>query len=50
MDKSDIRNAMLMFYEEAGWDKETGSPTRETYRRLGLSEVAAELDKKGLVA
>ena len=26
MDKSDILNAMLMFYEEAGWDKETGSP------------------------
>ena len=50
MDKIDIQNAMLMFYEEAGWDKETGSPTRETYRRLGLADVAGELGKKGLLA
>ncbi|GEM_PF-2488816 len=50
MDKQDIETAMRMFYEEAGWDKETGSPTRETYRRLGLASVAGELDKKGLIA
>jgi len=49
MDKRDIETAMRMFYEEAGWDKETGSPTRETYRRLGLESVAGELDKKGLI-
>lgn len=48
MDRSDIQKAMLMFYEELGWDKETGSPARATYRRLGLSDVAAELDKNGL--
>ena len=39
-----------LFYEEAAWDKETGSPTQETYGRLGLSDVADELDKKGLLA
>ena len=49
MDRGDIQNAMRMFYEEVGWDKETGSPTRETYRRLGLANVAEELSKKGLL-
>jgi aldehyde:ferredoxin oxidoreductase len=49
MDKHDMETAMRMFYEEAGWDNETGSPTRETYRRLGLSDVAEELGKKGLI-
>ena len=50
MDRGDLQTAMLMFYEEAAWDKETGSPTRETYLRLGLSGVAEELGKKGLIA
>lgn len=50
MDKGDIQKAMGMFYEEVGWDEETGAPTRETYRRLGLPDVAEELGKKGLIA
>ncbi len=49
MDREDIQKAMRMFYEEFGWNGETGAPTRETYRRLGLSKVAEELEKKGLV-
>ncbi len=49
MDKEDIRLAMDMFYEEMGWDKATGSPTRETYRKLGLDDIAAELAKRGLL-
>jgi len=49
MDREDIQEAMRMFYEEFGWNGETGAPTRETYRRLGLSKVAEELEKKGLV-
>jgi len=48
MDKQDIKLAMEMYYEEMGWDKRTGSPTRDTYRRLGLETVAAELTKRGL--
>lgn len=50
MDKDDIRKAMQMFYEEAGWDKETGVPTGATYRRLGLSDVEEKLAKKRLTA
>ncbi len=45
MDKEDMRIAMDMFYDEMGWDKETGIPKRETYRRLGLSSVADALEE-----
>lgn len=50
MDRADIQKAMSMFYEELGWDKQTGAPTGQTYRRLGLADVAEQLAKKGLVA
>jgi aldehyde:ferredoxin oxidoreductase len=49
MDKKDVNLAMDMYYEEMGWDKQTGSPTRETYQRLGLETVADELTKRGLL-
>ena len=49
MDKEDVELAMDMYYEEMRWDKQTGSPTREAYRRLGLEAVAAELAKRGLL-
>jgi aldehyde:ferredoxin oxidoreductase len=49
MDRDDVRLAMDMFYEELGWDKATGAPTRGTYRRLGLDDVADSLAKRKLV-
>jgi aldehyde:ferredoxin oxidoreductase len=49
MDREDIEVAMDMYYDEMGWDRETGSPTRATYSRFGLGPVADELAKKGLV-
>ena len=49
MDKEDIKLAMDMYYAEMGWDKQTGSPTRDTYQRLGLKTVAEELSKRGLL-
>jgi len=33
------------YYNLRGWDSETGWPTRETYERLGLKEIADELEK-----
>jgi aldehyde:ferredoxin oxidoreductase len=50
MDRDDIKLAMDMYYEEMGWDKKTGSPTREAYQRLGLGDVADILSKQGLLA
>jgi len=49
MDKQDMELALDMFYEEFGWDKETGAPTKATLLKFGLSDVAAELERKGLL-
>lgn len=50
MDIEDMRRAMDMYYDEMAWDRETGSPTRATYQRLALEDVADELAKRGLPA
>lgn len=36
-----------IYYQERGWDKTTGWPTREVYTKYGLSYVADELEKIG---
>jgi aldehyde:ferredoxin oxidoreductase len=36
-----------MYYEMRGWDLKTGWPTRATYERYGLKEVADELETLG---
>jgi aldehyde:ferredoxin oxidoreductase len=38
-----------MFYEELGWDKATGAPTRATLDKLGMGYVADEFAKTGLL-
>jgi aldehyde:ferredoxin oxidoreductase len=48
MDRDDMRTALDMFYAELGWDRRTGSPTVESYRRLGLEPVARELRRRDL--
>jgi len=48
LDREDMKKAMDMYYGEMGWDK-GGAPTKETYRRLGLADVAKELGKRGLL-
>jgi len=32
-----------------GWDKATGAPTADAYRKVGLARVGEELGKKGLL-
>jgi aldehyde:ferredoxin oxidoreductase len=49
MDRNDINLAMNLFYDELGWDRATGAPTEQTYRKLGLSAVAGELGKRKLL-
>ncbi len=48
MDRNDARVALDMFYEEMGWDKATGAPTGETYKKSGLKDVADFLAKRNL--
>lgn len=49
MDRDDMQLALSMFYKEMGWDEKTGAPTKATLEKLGLSDVAAELGKLGLL-
>ena len=44
-----MEKAKDMFYEVCGWDKETGVPKKETLVKLGLEDVAEEMEKEGLV-
>ena len=46
MDRNDINLAMNMFYDELGWDRATGAPTEQTYRKLGLSAVAGSWESE----
>jgi aldehyde:ferredoxin oxidoreductase len=49
LDREDMQLALTMLYREYGWDEKTGAPTRETYERLGLKDVADELEKLNLL-
>jgi aldehyde:ferredoxin oxidoreductase len=49
MDPGDIEIAKNMFYTELGWDGATGAPSRYTYERLGMKDVADTLAEKGLL-
>ncbi len=50
MDRKDIELGKDMLYEELGWDKTTGMPTRATFEKLGLKDVADDMTKRGLIA
>ena len=45
----DWNDAVDLFYERLGWDIATGWPTRETYERLGLTDVEADMEARGLL-
>jgi aldehyde:ferredoxin oxidoreductase len=49
LDKEDLNLAMDMYYDVMGWDKTTGAPTAEGYKKVSLAKVADELDKKSLI-
>ena len=48
MDPDDMDKALTMYYDAMGWDQE-GAPTRATYEKLGLKDIADELDTLGLL-
>jgi aldehyde:ferredoxin oxidoreductase len=49
MERADAEIAKDMLYEELGWDKDTGAPTKATLDKLGLGYVADDFGKKGLL-
>jgi len=48
--KTEWDTVLDMWYEELGYDKATGTPTRATYHRLGMDDVADKLQSLGLLA
>jgi aldehyde:ferredoxin oxidoreductase len=49
LDRDDVKLGMDMYYDVMGWDKTTGAPTAEAYKKVGLAKVAEELGKKNLL-
>jgi aldehyde:ferredoxin oxidoreductase len=49
MDKNDIKLGMDMYYDAMGWDKASGAPTADAYKKVGLAKVSDELAKKNLL-
>ena len=47
LDKAKFEKMKDEYYKLRGWDVETGNPTRETFAKLGLKDVADSLDKLG---
>jgi aldehyde:ferredoxin oxidoreductase len=47
--KAEWNTILDQWYEELGYDKATGTPTRATYHRLGMDDVADELLSLGLL-
>ena len=49
MDRADMEVARDLFYEQLGWDRKTGAPTRATLERLGMKDVADGLARMNLL-
>ena len=49
LDHADMELAKDMLYDEFGWDKATGMPTRATFERLNMKDVADDLAARGLL-
>ncbi len=49
-DRKDLENAKSEFYQLKGWDVASGIPSKKKLNRLGLNEVAADLENRGLLS
>jgi aldehyde:ferredoxin oxidoreductase len=38
-----------MYYEKRGWDKKTGWPTKDTWVKYGLGDIADDMEKLGML-
>ncbi|MDR5672082.1 aldehyde ferredoxin oxidoreductase N-terminal domain-containing protein [Halalkaliarchaeum sp. AArc-GB] len=47
LDRGKVEEFKTLYYQEEGWDTETGRPTRETLEELNLGHVADELEAEG---
>ena len=49
LQRADWETALDMYYEEWGWDKATGIPTRATLEKFDLKQLADDLEAAGLL-
>ena len=49
LDRADWETALDLYYEEWGWDKATGIPTRATLEKFNLADLADKLEAAGLL-
>ena len=47
LDRAKVEQVKTRFFEFEGWDPKTGWPTRASLEKLGLGDVADELEKAG---
>ena len=47
LSREGVEKVKTMFFEFEGWDPTSGWPTRESLEKLGLGNVADELEKAG---
>lgn len=45
LDLEKVENMITQYYVARGWDAETGVPTRETLKKLGIGYIADDLEK-----
>ena len=45
--KEDWNSLVDLYYDARGWDRKTGWPTRETWEKWDLKDVADELEAIG---
>jgi aldehyde:ferredoxin oxidoreductase len=50
LEKEKYDEALTEFYKLVGYDEKTGIPTRGTLEKLGLENVARDLEKKGVLS
>jgi aldehyde:ferredoxin oxidoreductase len=48
LSREDIDKLLNWYYDARGWDQ-NGIPTKETLRKVGLSEIAEDLEARGLL-
>jgi aldehyde:ferredoxin oxidoreductase len=49
LSRKDCEKLLDDYYDERGWDIETGIPTEKTLKDFGLEDVAKDLKKKGFI-
>jgi aldehyde:ferredoxin oxidoreductase len=47
LDRNDFEQLKIEYYRLRGWDAETGLPTEDKLKALGLTDVAADLNPYG---